>query len=206
MSYGKWGKKLIIQKGDFMKISVFKKVLFTVVTGVALYGFTASPAISEELKIGFVDAQKVLDESAMGKLVKDSLNEYVQSRQKIVDIEENELKKLEEDLAKQGAVLTQDAKQEREALLQRKYMEYQKKVGELQKEIQQRRTEKLEEFNQNLEKLVRLMGAKEDFSIILNNPASNIIIYSKPSLDLTDRLIQEIDKTSVKDDKDKKDK
>lgn len=189
-----------------MKISMLKKVLFTVVTGAALYAFTASPAISEEFKIGFVDAQKVLDESAMGKLVKDSLNEYVQSRQKIVDIEESELKKFEEDLSKQSAVLSPDAKQEREAQLQRKYMEYQKKVGELQKEIQQRRTEKLEEFNQNLEKLVKLMGEKEDFSIILNNPASNIIIYSKPSLDLTDRLIQEIDKTSVKDDKGNKGK
>ncbi len=188
-----------------MKISMFKKVLFTAVTGLALYAFTACPAQSEEFKVGFVDAQKVLDESTLGKQVRDSLNDYVKSRQKIVDIEEQDLKRLEEDLSKQGAILSPDAKQEREEQLQRKYMEYQKKVGELQKEIQQRRTEKLEEFNKNVEKIVKVLGEKEGYSMILNNPASNTIIYSKPSLDLTDRLIQEIDKNQSKEEKDNKD-
>ena len=188
-----------------MKISLVKKVLFTAVTGLALYAFTACPARSEEFKVGFVDAQKVLDESELGKQVRDSLNDYVKSRQKIVDIEEQDLKKLEEDLSKQGAILSPDAKQEREEQLQRKYMEYQKKVGELQKEIQQRRTDKLEEFNKNLEKIVKVLGEKEGYSMILNNPASNTIIYSKPSLDLTDRLIQEIDKNQSKEEKDNKD-
>ena len=197
-----------------MKISGIKKVfLFTAVTGILIYSFTASPARSEEFKIGYVDAQKVLDESKLGEQVKESLNEYVQSRQKIVDIEETELKKLEEDLSKQGAVLSPEAKQDKEEQLQRKYMEYQRKVGELQKEIQLRRTEKLEEFNKNLEKIVKALGEKDGYSMILNNPASNTVVYSKPSLDLTERLIQEIDKNQTietpkteKYDKDKKDK
>ncbi|MBI5192180.1 MAG: OmpH family outer membrane protein [Nitrospirae bacterium] len=183
-----------------MKISGIKKVFaFTAVTGMIIYAFTASPVRAEEFKIGYVDAQKVLDESTLGQRVKESLNEYVQSRQKIVDIEETELKKLEEDLSKQGAVLSPEAKQDKEEQLQRKYMEYQKKVGELQKEIQLRRTEKLEEFNKNLEKIVKIFGEKDGYSMILNNPASNTVMYSKPSLDLTEQLIKEIDKNITKE-------
>ena len=71
----------------------------------------------------------------------------------------------------------------------------------MQKEIQQRRVEKLEEFNSELEKIVRNIGEKEGFSIILSNLDVNIIIYAKPSLNLTERVVQELDKNIKKDEK-----
>ena len=180
-----------------------KSVLYAVITGLFIAMYTVMPVMAEDTRIGFIDAQKVLDESLRGKQVKDQLNEYVQSRQKIVDIEETDLKNLQDEMAKQGAVLSPSAKQEKEELFQRKFMEYQKKVSELQKEIQQRRTDKLEEFNVELEKIAKIMGEKEGYSMILTNLDVNIIIYAKPSLNLTDTVLQELDKElpKVKDDK-----
>ena len=90
--------------------------------------------------------------------------------------------------------MSPEAKQEKEEQFQRKFMEYQKKVSELQKEIQQRRAEKLEEFNVELEKIAKTLGEKEGYSMILTNLDVNIIIYAKPSQNLTDRIIQELDK------------
>ncbi|MBI5756667.1 MAG: OmpH family outer membrane protein [Nitrospirae bacterium] len=184
-----------------MKNSTIKKVMYAVVLVIAFSACIALPAYSEDAKIGYVDSQKILDESSRGKQVKEQLNEYVQSRQKIVDIEESELKSLQEEVTRQGAVLSPTAKQEKEEQLQRRFMEYQKKITELQKEIQQRRVEKLEEFNSELEKIVRNIGEKEGFSIILSNLDINIIIYAKPSLNLTDRVILELDKNIKKDEK-----
>ena len=200
---GKGGfERLFLMKGEY-KMNLSKKVLYAVITGLFLAMYTVLPVRAEDARIGFIDAQKVLDESLRGKQVKDQLNEYVQSRQKIVDIEETELKNLQEEMTKQGAVLSPSAKQEKEELFQRKFMEYQKKVSELQKEIQQRRTDKLEEFNVELEKIAKILGEKEGYSMILTNLDVNIIIYAKPSLNLTDTVIQELDKElhKVKDDK-----
>ena len=184
-------------------MNLSKKVLYAAIAVLFLAMYTVLPVRAEDTRIGFIDAQKVLDESLRGQQVKDQLNEYVQSRQKIVDIEETELKDLQEELTKQGAVLSPSAKQEKEELFQKKFMEYQKKVTELQKEIQQRRTDKLEEFNIELEKIAKTLGEKEGYSMILTNLDVNIIIYAKPSLNLTDSVIQELDKglPKVKDDK-----
>lgn len=185
-------------------MNLSKKVLYAVITGIFLTMYAVLPVRAEEAKIGFIDVQRVLDESLKGKQVKDQLNEYVQSRQKIVDIEESELKDLQDELTKQGAVLSPSAKQEKEEQFQKKFMDYQKKVSELQKEIQQRRTEKLEEFNTELEKIARAMGEKEHYSMILTNLDVNIIIYSNPSLNLTERVIKELDKGVAKDGDSKK--
>jgi len=184
-----------------MKISIIRKGFYLLIIGIAMFAYPVNPANSEEFKMGYVDSQKVLDESLSGKQVKDALNEYVQSRQKIVDIEESELRKFQEDISKQSAILSPEARQEKEETFQKKFMEYQKKVGELQKEIQARRTEKLEEFNVELDKIVKSIGEKEGFSIILNNLEVNIVLYAKPSFNLTDRIISELDKNIKTGDK-----
>ncbi len=176
-----------------------KKVSHAVVAGLLLAMFTVLPAMAEESKIGYIDVQRILDESLRGKQVKDQLNDYVQSRQKIVDIEESELKNLQDELTKQGAVLSPSAKQEKEEQLQKRFMDYQKKVTELQKEIQQRRTEKLEEFNTELEKIARNIGEKEGYSMILTNLDVNIIIFARPSLNITEKVINELDKGLTKE-------
>lgn len=185
-------------KGEY-EMNLSKKVFYAVVTSLVIAMYTVMPVRAEEAKIGFIDAQKVLDESLKGQQVKDQLNDYVQSRQKIVDIEETELKNLQDELTRQESVLSPSAKQEKEELFQKKFMEYQKKVSELQKEIQRRRTEKLEEFNVELEKIAKTLGEKEGYAMILTNLDVNIIIYAKPSLNLTDIVIKELDKGLAKE-------
>ena len=187
-----------------MKKSICKKMMYAAAIGVIVYTCSTHPAYSEEYKIGYVDSQKVLDNSLKGKEVKETLNEYVQSRQKIVEIEEMELKKLQEDISKQGAILSPEARREKEDLFQKRFMEYQKKVNELQKEIQQRRTDILEEFNNEVEKFVKTIGEKEGYAMIFNNLDINIVMFAKPSLNLTDRIITELDKSVKKEEKGKK--
>lgn len=187
-----------------MNIRICKKTIYALILGVIFYAAATHPVCAEENKIGLVDSQLVLDNSLKGKEVKEALNDYVQSRQKIVDIEEADLKKLQEDLTKQAAILSPEAKQEKEALFQKKFMEYQKRVNELQKEIQQRRTEMLEEFNSELEKIVRSIGEKEGYALILNNLDVKIVMFAKPSIDMTKRVTEEMDKGVKKDEKGKK--
>lgn len=180
-------------------MNLSKKMFYAVIAGLFLAICTVLPVRADDFKIGYIDAQRVLDESLKGKQVKDQLNEYVQSRQKIVDIEESELKDLQDELTKQGAVLSPSAKQEKEEQFQKRFMEYQKKVSELQKEIQQRRSDKIEEFNTELEKVARTLGEKEGYSMILTNLDVNIILYAKQNLNLTDMVIKELDKGLTKD-------
>jgi len=159
------------------------------------------PAWGTELKIGVVEPQKILDGTKAGKKIKDSLAEYVKVRQKLIDQEEEDLKKIEEDLVKQGAVLSPEAKKEKEDSFRRRMVEYQRKVQQLNQEVQVKKKEILDEFNKSVEQIVRSIADKEKFTLVVEkseNEAGSLIIYSHPSLDLTERVIKELDAKGAK--------
>src|SRR5207245_9224358 len=87
------------------------------------------------------EPQKILDGTKSGKKIKDSLAEYVKIRQKLIDQEEEDLKKIEEDLVKQGAVLSPEAKKEKEESFRRRMVEYQRKVQQFNQEVQAKKKE-----------------------------------------------------------------
>jgi len=155
----------------------------------------AAPAWAET-KVGVVEPQKVLDSTKAGKKVTDSLQDYIKARQKVIDMEEEALKKMDEDLAKQSAVLSPDAKKDKEEKLQRKVMEFRQKAQQLNQEIQVKKKELLEEFNKSLEQVIRGIADREKLTLVVEKGESGagaLVIYSHPSLDLTDRVIKELD-------------
>jgi len=174
-----------------------KKGCRTAIVAAILALLWSGTAHAADLKIGVIEPQKVLDGTRNGKKIKDSLQEYVKSRQKIIDLEEEELKKIEEDLVKQSAVLSADAKKEKEETFRKRMMEYQRKVGQLNQEVQNKKKEVLDEFNKGLEQIVKGIADKEKLSLVVekgDNGAGALVVYSHPSLDITDRVIKELDK------------
>src|SRR6266705_236290 len=100
----------------------YGSMILVVVAAIALA--FAVPAWAAELKIGVIEPQKVLDQTKSGKKVKTTLEEYLKVRQKIIEQDEEDLKKMEEDLVKQGAVLSAEAKKEKEEKFRQKMVEY----------------------------------------------------------------------------------
>lgn len=166
-----------------------------VLVALAVTLLVAAPAWAE-VKIGVVEPQKVLDGTKAGKKIKDSLQDYVKARQKVIDMEEDELKKVEEDLVKQGAVLSPDAKKDKEEKFRQKMVEYQRKVQQLNQEVQVKKKETLDEFNKSLEQVIRGIADREKITLVVekgDSGAGALVIYSHPSLDLTDRVIRDLD-------------
>jgi outer membrane protein len=168
------------------------------ITGLLLaWVFLSASAVhaADSLKIGYVDAQKVLDSTKAGKKAKDSMEEFVKSRQKIIDLDESDIKQLQDDLNRQSAVLSADARREKEENLQRKVMEYQKRAGDLNKEVQNKKKEVLDQFNKNLEDIVKKVADRGGYSIVIDrNAEGGVLLFAKESLDLTDEVVKEFEK------------
>ena len=158
---------------------------------------TGGPAQSaDSIKIGYVDAQKVLDNTKAGKKAKDNMQEFLKSRQKIIDLDESEIKQIQDDLGRQAAVLSAEARREKEDALQRKFMEYQKKAGELNKEVQGKNKEIFERFNKDLEGVVKKVAEREGYSLVIDsNAEGGVLLYAKDSWDLTEAVVKEFEKT-----------
>src|SRR5207253_6791419 len=88
------------------------------------------PGWAADLPIGVVEPQKVLDGTKAGRKVKNALADYVNTRQRLIESEEQDIKAMEEDLFKQGAALSPETKQEKEEVIRQKLLTYQRHVRE----------------------------------------------------------------------------
>ena len=171
-------------------------------TAVALAFLWGAAVISaagaaEPGKIGYVDAQKVLDGTKAGKKAKDGMQEFVKSRQKIIDLDENEIKQIQEDLGRQAAVLSPEARREKEDALQKKFLEYQKRAADLNKEVQTKNKEILEGFSKQLEGVVKKIAERGGYIMILDrNTEGGVVLYAKETLDVTPEVIKELEKSA----------
>ena len=64
-------------------------------------------------RIGVGDPQRLLCETNVGKKAKEMLASFAKNRQALIELEEKELRRMEEDFMKQGSVLSGNAKRER---------------------------------------------------------------------------------------------
>jgi outer membrane protein len=157
-------------------------------------------AMAEEIKIGYVDAQSVLDRSKPGQASKELLEQYVKSRQQIIDVDEEEIRQLEEELKKQLAVLSPDAQKEKQESLQRKYLVYQKRAGELTKEVQERRAEVLKEFNRKMVQAVQRVAERGGYAVVMDKESEGgVVLFAKEQMNLTDQIVAELDKMGAAD-------
>ena len=154
---------------------------------------------ADGVKIAFLDAQKALDGAKEGIRLRQSLDEYVKARQKMIDLDEQDIKRMRDELDKQAAVLSQEALKLKQGEFEDKVNSYRKKVSELQKEVQDKRLSALDEFNKKLTQSVKQVSEKEGYGLVLNkNGEGGAVIYGKDSFDITTKVIEQMDKLYAK--------
>jgi len=155
-----------------------------------VHGF---PVGAADLSIGVIEPQKVLDATKAGRKIKDALADYVNTRQRLIESEEQDIKALEEDLVKQGADLSPDAKQEKEGAIRQKLVTYRRHVQELEGEVQTKKRELLSDFTKKVEQVVREIAERENITLVVEKEDAGpgaLIMYNEPSINLTDRVIK----------------
>jgi outer membrane protein len=163
---------------------------------VGLWGGAAGAV--DEVKVGYVDAQQVLDRAKSGQVSKEQLEQYVKSRQQLIDVDEEEIRRLEGELKKQASVLSPEAQQEKQEVFQRKLGAYQRRASELSKEVQDKRTEVLKAFNAKLTQVVRRVAEREGYAIVLDKEQEGgVVLYAREQMSLTDAVVAELDRMTA---------
>jgi outer membrane protein len=152
-------------------------------------------------KIAYVDTQSVFDKAKLGKKYQGVVREYYESRKKILDQDADEIQRLQEDFKKQSKVLSEKARKEKEETLNRKISEFQKRRDDFSNEIGKKNEELSNDFNQQLVAILKEIAKREKFSLVLNKTINILskaevpsILYAEEDLDLTDKVIAEMDK------------
>ena len=144
--------------------------------------------------IGLVDPARVLNDSNAGKKAKESLTAFSKNRQALIEMEEKELRRMEEDFVKQASVLSPAAKNEREQVFRRRMAEYQQKAAELNREVQEKQKDVLEAFRDKVEAVVAKVANRNGLRVVIDKGKGGPAIYGAEELDITTQVIEEFNK------------
>ena len=157
--------------------------LLAVVLALAL----SAPAAAADVKLGFVDLQRALNEVDEGANAKKALKKEFDEKQKTLDAKQNELKALKDELDSRGTMMKPEVKQEKLNDLQKRLLETQQLYFQLQQELSKREGEATAEIFKKMGVILQTLGEEQGFSMIVEKSA---VVYAKPSLDVTNELIR----------------
>jgi outer membrane protein len=162
-----------------------------VIIGIILFfiGGYLGPGLAADLKIGFVDIKKALNECNAGKEAKKVIGKEVEKFQRLIAEKQKELQEMKDSLEKQAPMLNPEARATKERELQTKLKEFQRWGEDYQNEINQKRIEMERNISFGLQKVIQKLGMDEGYTLVLEKN-ENIVLFASKSIDLTDKVIK----------------
>ncbi len=141
-----------------------------------------------EIKIGVVDLFKILNESEEGKKAVGELQSMVDSRQKTLEEKQKKIQTLKEEYDKKKAVLSEDARKAKEEEIERLGRDFQRTAADYQVEVQKKQNEITQSMLKEIRQIINDYAKKEGYNLIIEK-AEQLILYSTPEVDITDKII-----------------
>ncbi len=157
--------------------------------------FLTAIAFSAE-KIGFVDSDKIIDNYKGISLLRQQYNKLELEWEKEAQDKKQEITKLKSELEEQYLILSSETRKKKEKEIEEKQETYENFIkdiwgmgGKTEKKYEELIRPVIEEIGNVLQKI----GEDEGFTMIFDISKGNII-FAKTGLDLTDRVLFEINK------------
>lgn len=182
-----------------MRIPVVRPLIATALLSLMLMSFSTSAQAADTFKMGVVDPQAVLEKSKAGKKALEGLKEYVNTRQKLLSRDEEDLRNYEKQLKEQATKLSDAEKKDKETQFRAKIQDYQKRAQEFNQELQGKQKELVDDYMKRIASATQSVAEKGGFSIVVDRGSEQtvkIVIYNKDTVDLTEQVIKEFDRVN----------
>jgi len=166
-----------------MKIKLYLSALF-----IAFAAFTAH---AEEKTIAIIDFDKL---STTSKALKNVVAQIESEVKRINDYRmtnETALKKENEELQKQEAILSREVFQKKAVEFNQKVSNYQAAEQEKRNKIETARAKAFEKFENTVKNISKNLAEKEGYKMVLS--AQLVIFYDK-TIDITEQVLKDLDK------------
>jgi outer membrane protein len=162
----------------------FKSAFFLI--GVLLLPGAVAAA---DLKIGYVNAVKVIEEAPQGEAALKKLEaEFAPRDKKIVEMQ-NKLKRLEQDLEKNALLLKDSEHRSREFEIISLKRDLSRATQEFREDYNLRRNEELAALQKIVQKTINEIAKQENYDLILESA-----VYAGPRADITDKILKKLGK------------
>ncbi len=155
------------------------------VLALALCGVLAAGQASAEIKIAYVNFQKLLEEAPQTKSAMAALEtEFGPRRRELLTLQ-NDLKAKDEKLQKEGAVMAEADRANAEKTLRDQQREFSRKAGEFQDDASTRRNEEIGKVQRYLVGEIQTYANAQGFDLVLGDG----VFFAKGPLDITANVL-----------------
>ena len=145
----------------------------------------ACAAGAAELKIGFIDAERINRESAPAERASKLLEKEFAPRQQELQRRETQLKALQGQLEKDAVTMSESDRRAKEGELQRLSLDYQRLQREFREDLNLRRNQELSALFERANRVIRQIAEAEKYDLIVQEA-----VYRSPRLDITERVLK----------------
>jgi len=153
----------------------------------------APAAAAGAAKIGYIDVQRVLARSAAGVAAREQLEKERATIQKDMDGRRQELEKLRDEIEKKGALMTADARRDKQEQFERKRRDAARAADDYQKELEKKEGQLLQKVLQEMGGVIEKVGKEKNYYMIVEKRNAGVL-YAATDADLTDEIIRAYDK------------
>ena len=146
-------------------------------------------------KIGVVNLQTVLETSVAGKAAQNEIKGQKDKLEADLKQKGNELQELEKRLQREAMVMSKETREEKERELRIKASDFQAQQKKYRGDLQDLERKLMGQLQKDISDLVAEIGKKEGYQLIISNIG---VLYFQPAMDLTTRLIQDLNAKSGK--------
>ena len=149
------------------------------------------PAGAADLKIGYIDSDRIFDQYAKTREVQQSFNRDVEELSKTARSKKTEIDELQRKLDQQSPMLSEAKRDELNLALQKKISEYEAFVQSNwgpSGHIAKLNEEYLKPIIDRVHNIVTVFGTEDGYSLILDAADGNVVFGSK-EYDLTERVL-----------------
>ncbi len=145
----------------------------------------AAPAA--DLKIGFIDAERINRESAPAERATKKLEKEFAPREQELRKMDTQIKALQAQLEKDGLTMSDTDRRNREQELGRQTREFQRLQREFREDLNLRRNEELAALFERANKVIKQIAEAEKYDLIIQEA-----VYRSPRIDITEKVLKSL--------------
>lgn len=157
-------------------------LLLSAITGVA--------AAAEVTNIAFVNTPQVLEQAPQAEAVRQILKDEFSSRDAALVTEQDKLKLLEEELARESVTMSSEQQRKMERNILSKKRELKRSRDEFAEDFNIRRNEELARMQREIARSIVSLAKEMGYELILESG----VIYASERVDITEKVIERLKK------------
>ncbi len=155
----------------------------------ALLLLGSSAVWAQSAKVGFVDVGRILEDSPQATAARQELQNEFAPRNKQLEELHKEITKLEEQLANDGDVMSEERRVALERNVQRRKRDFVRARDEVREDLAIRRNEELGKLQEEVNAVVENIAKEDGFDLILTQA---VTLYASSRIDITERVLKKL--------------